>query len=99
MLNWDAPLSQQHDVVREAARQVDATLPPETLGKDIYQRLAEGGRAQATASESLRALGVPGVRYLDGGSRTAGQGTSNFVVFPGEESLLSIIERNGKPLR
>ena len=45
------------------------------------------------------AQGIPGVRYLDGGSRVAGQGTSNFVVFPGEEGLLTILERNGAPLR
>lgn len=45
------------------------------------------------ASEFLRTLGMPGVRYLDKGSRYAGQGTSNYVVFPGEEKLLRILER------
>jgi hypothetical protein len=48
---------------------------------------------------ALRQAGIPGIRYLDGGSRGAGQGSSNFVVFPGEESLLTILERNGQPLR
>ena len=38
------------------------------------------------------------IRYLDGGSRGAGQGSSNFVVFPGNEGLLSILERNGAPI-
>jgi hypothetical protein len=50
-------------------------------------------------SQTLKARGIPGIRYLDGGSRGAGQGSSNFVVFPGEESLLTILERNGQPLR
>jgi hypothetical protein len=46
----------------------------------------------------LRQQGIPGIRYLDGGSRGAGSGTSNFVVFPGEEGALKILERNSKPL-
>jgi hypothetical protein len=53
------------------------------------------GAAQRLASEHLRELGIPGIRYLDGGSRGAGTGTSNYVVFPGEEHLLKILERNG----
>jgi len=52
----------------------------------------------AQQSERLRAMGIPGIRYLDGGSRADGAGTSNFVVFPGEESALTILERNGKPV-
>lgn len=54
---------------------------------------------QDAASKALREVGIPGIRYLDGGSRGTGTGTSNFVVFPGNESLLSILERNGQPLR
>lgn len=38
------------------------------------------------------------IRYLDGGSRDAGAGSSNFVVFPGNEGLLKILERNGGPI-
>jgi len=51
--------------------------------------------AQIELAEKLRKAGIPGNRYLDGGSRGAGQGTSNYVVFPGNEGLLSILERNG----
>ena len=50
------------------------------------------------AAEKLRSLGIPGIRYLDGGSRGQGQGSSNYVVFPGNESLLTILERNNQPL-
>jgi len=46
-------------------------------------------------SDALRQSGIPGIRYLDGGSRSAGAGSSNFVVFPGNEGLLKILERNG----
>lgn len=48
-------------------------------------------------SQFLREKGIPGIRYLDGGSRAAGQGTSNYVVF--DDSLLTILERNGIPIR
>jgi hypothetical protein len=46
----------------------------------------------------LKQQGIPGIRYLDGGSRGAGSGTSNYVVFPGNEGLLKILERNGRTL-
>jgi len=52
----------------------------------------------AAAAEALRVSGVSGVRYLDGASRKAGSGSYNYVVFPGEESSLTILERNGKKL-
>jgi len=52
----------------------------------------------AQQSERLRQMGIPGIRYLDGGSRGAGAGTSNYVIFPGEESALTILERNGSPV-
>ena len=47
---------------------------------------------------TLKDRGIPGIRYLDGGSRGAGQGSSNFVVFPGNEDILKIMERNGQGL-
>lgn len=48
------------------------------------------------ASQFLSSLGIPGVRYLDAKSRKTGQGTRNFVVFPGEEQHLTILKRNGQ---
>ena len=41
----------------------------------------------------LRDAGITGIRYLDGGSRGAGAGTSNFVVF--DPAHMNILERNG----
>ena len=49
----------------------------------------------AKASALLAKQGIPGIRYLDGGSRTAGNGTSNFVLF--DDQLPRILERNGIP--
>ena len=48
------------------------------------------------ASKRLNEIGVKGIRYLDEGSRSAGKGTSNFVVF--EPSTVKILEQNSKPV-
>ena len=67
-------------------------------GEAAYTRMTAALGAQGKASDALRQAGIPGIRYLDGGSRGAGQGSSNFVVFPGNEDILKIMERNGKGL-
>jgi hypothetical protein len=55
------------------------------------------GRASAEsakASNLLQQAGIPGIRYLDAGSRLqGGSGTRNFVVFPGEEKKVKILKR------
>jgi hypothetical protein len=56
------------------------------------------GATPEEVAQNLKGVGIPGIRYLDGGSRGAGTGTRNYVVFPGNEGLLTILERNGKPL-
>jgi hypothetical protein len=49
-----------------------------------------------SASEALRGAGVPGVRYLDQGSRHAGpSGTRNYVMFPGTEDSIRILRKYG----
>ena len=76
-------------------------------GKSAYKQLVAkfgGGEnastiaGQAKASELLKNAGIPGVRYLDAGSRGAEGGTSNFVVFPGNEHMMTILERNGQAM-
>ncbi len=101
MLDWDKPLSQQHPDVQKAladeaqkyinrgakvpdvGMMIRAMQPPERFG------------GSAAVSEMLRSQGIPGIRYLDGGSRASGAGSSNFVIFPQNEGLLKILERNG----
>ena len=60
----------------------DKAMPSLTYGQQI-------------ASEQLRQAGIPGIKYLDAGSRASEKGTRNFVVFPGEEQSLTILERDG----
>ena len=59
-------------------------------GADLYNTLGGG----AEAAQKLRAAGIPGMRYLNAGSRSqSGTGTRNFVVFPGEETKVKILKQ------
>jgi len=60
-------------------------------GAVSYLQARYGERA---ASEMLRQAGIPGIRYLDAGSRGGPDGTRNIVVFPGEESKVKILKRD-----
>lgn len=63
-------------------------------GADFYKTLAGDIGDSAAASSHLSSIGIPGIKYLDAGSRGAeGTGTRNFVVFPGEEKKVKILER------
>jgi hypothetical protein len=46
-------------------------------------------------SDYLLQSGVPGIRYLDQGSRNAGAGTRNYVMFPGTEDSIRILRKYG----
>jgi hypothetical protein len=102
MLDWDKPLSEQVPFVREALNKAITFMPEERqalfrdyplqefqLGKDLKDMIGEQYMSKA---------GIPGIRYLDQGSRGTGEGTSNFVVFPGNEDLLTILKRNNEPV-
>ena len=68
-------------------------------GSAIVKALGNMDTESAATAQLLRKQGLTGIRYLDGGSRGTGQGSSNFVVFPGNENRLKILERNGKPVK
>ena len=52
-----------------------------------------GKEGQAAATEALSKAGIPGIKYLDQGSRGAGEGSRNYVVF--NDKLISIVKKNG----
>lgn len=63
-------------------------------GKSIYQSLFDKFGGQKAASEYLASIGIPGIKYLDAGSRRrGGEGTLNYVLFPGEEKKAKILKR------
>jgi hypothetical protein len=110
MLDWDKPINKQDPYVRDIIAKafpsgyikgkfVDPLNSPVTgramldqLNMIANQRNEPGFRS---AESALRQAGIPGIKYLDEGSRAKGEGTRNFVTFPGEEKNLRILERNG----
>ena len=58
-----------------------------------YAKTGDLVKNQSFASDAMRQAGIPGIKYLDAGSRDGGSGTRNFVVFPGEEKNVRILER------
>lgn len=129
MLDWDAPLGQQNQFVKDKlssldviknlaeARTKDQTkglsetgiknfmertgggfTPDKLKGQDIYQGLYTANQGNdAAVAELLRQIGIPGIRYLDQGSRFSNGGTKNTVLF--DDSLVKILERNGIPMQ
>jgi hypothetical protein len=73
------------------------------LSPEIQKKLKENGitttaemwKATFTpdGARTLSDAGIPGVRYLDQGSRGAGEGTSNYVVF--DAALIEILKKYG----
>ncbi len=104
MLDWDKPLSEQPHII-DALKNTDILKNTAKEGGwyGDWLKEAKGAalvrKADVNEAEALRQAGIPGIRYLDGGSRGTGAGTSNYVVFPGNEGLLSILERNGQPIK
>ena len=96
MLDWDKPLSEQTPEVKKILKQAGYVIDKNKTGADIV-RGSRGTQSDEITSD-LAAKGIPGIRYLDGGSRSGGAGTSNYVVFPGNENMMTILERNGQAM-
>lgn len=101
LLDWDAPLSEQPEKVRAALAESDLNVSGDDTGNRVYRTAAARGFGDAaerhkSASEYMRQLGIPGIRYLDGGSRAAGDGSRNYVMF--DDSLVKIRAKDGVPL-
>jgi hypothetical protein len=89
MLLWDEPLSEQPSAVRAALKGTSVGKLAEmgvassggvkmpTIG-EAYQM---AGADQKATSLELEAAGIPGLRYLDGSSRAAGEGNRNVVLW------------------
>jgi hypothetical protein len=93
MLDWDKPLSEQSQAIKKAMGGRYESWKNST-GQDLYEALSEGLGGDKATSDWLRENNIPGIRYLDAGSRLqGGSGTRNFVVFPGEEKKVKILKR------
>ena len=63
------------------------------LSADSVPQLLSKFKDRSLMSSQLREAGIPGIRYLDQGSRAGGEGTRNFVVF--DDSLIEILRKYG----
>jgi hypothetical protein len=149
MLDWDKPLSEQspevQKIINDEIKRIGGSahsgqqaykelmFQARMAGKKSDSQAMKNNLEALEASKRLQELGIPGIKYLDEGSRSnfrvqnfvkdkpygepvsfmtekqaldyaAEQaekgfttqmipGTSNFVVFPGEEDALTILER------
>jgi hypothetical protein len=116
LLDWDAPLSGQSRAVRERLaplRSDKYDLNPRDgtdveSGATALARIA-GVEGELGAAAALHRAGIPGVRYLDAGSRgfippgfpgwntirDPSQATRNYVMFPGTEDSIRILRKYG----
>lgn len=86
MLDWDKPLKEQPANVQKFFSVI--YKPDDYLTDWLRQGDPED------IAKILQKEGIPGIKYLDAGSRgQGGSGTRNFVVFPGEEKKVKILSR------
>jgi hypothetical protein len=105
MLDWDKPIKDQPTVLQsiratlpdDVQKDFDANVQGGISGGNAYLNWVWGAKSAAQKSEKLKEAGIPGIKYADAGSRgQGGSGTRNFVVFPGEEKNVRILERDGQ---
>lgn len=108
-LDWDKPLSEQPEAVQKAVSNIsnlrgesggyiwDSLVKQKNAEGAFGEHMADLRPAIKTgpkaAQEYLREAGIPGIKYFDAGSRGAGDGTRNYVVF--DDKLISIIRKYG----
>jgi hypothetical protein len=93
-LDWDAPLSgpAYKDLLK-----ADVPVQDWYSGRQAYKeaafRAGKDTAAHPQATEFLREAGVPGIKYLDQGSRGKGDGSRNYVLF--DDSIVEILKKYG----
>ena len=100
LLDWDKPLSEQSakvkgiifgdndlgDYIRRVTEVMERNGEYEfsPTGVTAYMGFAEHIGSQKAASKYLNSLGIKGIKYLDGTSRSKGEGSYNYVIFDDE---------------
>jgi hypothetical protein len=101
MLDWDKPIRDQPMNVRKMLYNTPFGMnnyTGEGLYKELMRAASEGARgpnamasAAKQASDRLKEIGIPGVKYSDSMSRGGTGETQNFVVF--DPDILNILSR------
>jgi hypothetical protein len=106
-LDWDKPLSEQSQSVKDAAQKLFPQgrtswgFEPKT-GENVVRAISgemarRSGRPITSdpiaGANALREAGIPGIKYLDQGSRATGEGSYNYAVF--NDKLIDIVKKYG----
>lgn len=83
----------QLDQAFRSWRMENAGMTETPIEAALSTRGALFGNSPEVISERLREAGIPGVKYLDEGSRSRNRGTRNFVVF--DDGLVDILKKYG----
>jgi len=109
LLDWDSTLDTQQHLLPQVERAINKIPDPAARydnmlaieephsfrGSEVHAVLRNAFGGEPAAARALLDSGVPGVRYLDGNSRAAGQGSRNYVMFPGTEDQIRILRKYG----
>lgn len=100
----NAAKAEEASGTRVAKQNADSLRSDTIKAGDFYRMIMREGRPwgidNRSITEALRAAGIPGIRYLDAGSRSSGDGSRNIVMF--DDSLIRIddvqyaVRRRGK---
>jgi len=110
MLDFDKPMAEQRNLIEKMRKALIGEGSPLSNVQqfELNDFLSDKVRMRNLSPQSIVDLnnpkivkrlseaGIPGIKYFDEGSRAAGQGTRNFVTFPGSEKSMTILERNAE---
>jgi len=75
-------------------KMIASRLDNESWGAGDFAKRLWGEYGKVGATDKLREAGIPGIRYFDGSSRSAGEGTRNIVVFNPDD--INTVKRDGE---
>lgn len=84
----DAEYTAQRPPVPQGLPPLSATGADIVKGNSVFDRASDAAKSQA-----LKDKGIPGIKYLDAGSRGKGDGSRNYVVF--DDKLIEIVKKYG----
>ena len=92
-LDWDKPLKDQSGKFQDAVHKLTGVRITDPQDRARLEHVLESRKGAPSIATGLRDAGIPGIRYLDQGSRTGKDGTRNTVVF--DDKLIEIIRKYG----
>jgi hypothetical protein len=93
ILNVDDKFTKGGDAYKELATELTREKGQQDIRKTGGSAM---GEQDALASQFLKEAGIPGIKYLDGSSRSKGEGDYNYVIF--DEADVTVTEKLFMPM-